>query len=359
MTSGPMPKSDPRVISAFRRQAEKCRELGSPFTAGLLDGATSSLEAGGPLADLIGGWPGDPVEDALPLRLAGALHALVLEGAAPELAETYPRPGEPGRAKAAWRTAEAVIGADPEAFRPRLDSPPQTNETGRAIGLFPGLLVTVERFGLPLDLYELGASAGLLLNMAEFAYRTDGWTYGGEAAVVIQGGWRGPPPPMPGHQVEGRRGCDANPLDPSKPEHRNRLRAYVWADQFERMRRLEAALDLAAARGASVERADAGQWLEARLAERRPGVVSVIYHSVFWQYAPAETQARMRAAIERAGARADEGAPLAWLQFEPDPRAGGPGDSRRYGLVLTLWPGGEPRVLAEVDPHGRWVDWRG
>jgi hypothetical protein len=25
---------------------------------------------------------------------------------------------------------------------------------------------------------------------------------------------------------------------------------------------------------------------------------------------------------------------------------------------LTLWPGGEERVLAEVHPHGAWVQWR-
>ncbi|MFC5414706.1 DUF2332 family protein [Dongia soli] len=66
------------VLQSFRNQIKWCRGLGSPFTARLLQQALLDLERGGLLAELIGDWPGDPVEDALPLRLAGALHALVL-----------------------------------------------------------------------------------------------------------------------------------------------------------------------------------------------------------------------------------------------------------------------------------------
>lgn len=28
-------------------------------------------------------------------------------------------------------------------------------------------------------------------------------------------------------------------------------------------------------------------------------------------------------------------------------------------LRLTMWPGGEDRILADVHPHGAWVTWRG
>ena len=40
-----MPEADPRVTAAFRWQADKCREMGSPFTGALLDEAAASLEA--------------------------------------------------------------------------------------------------------------------------------------------------------------------------------------------------------------------------------------------------------------------------------------------------------------------------
>ncbi|MBL4870171.1 MAG: DUF2332 family protein, partial [Robiginitomaculum sp.] len=28
-------------------------------------------------------------------------------------------------------------------------------------------------------------------------------------------------------------------------------------------------------------------------------------------------------------------------------------------LTLTMWPGGETKVLARADYHGRWVKWHG
>jgi hypothetical protein len=357
MTSA-MADADPQVTAAFRWQADKCREMGSPFTGALLDQAAASLEAGGAAAEAVGRWPGKPLPDALPLRFTGALHAVVLEGGDSALAAAYPRPERQGDPGAAWAAAESYISREPQDFARRLESPPQTNETGRALGLFPGLLRIAARFGLPLDLYELGASAGLNLNMDGFGYRTAVWSRGG--SVPIEGEWRGRAPEIDVQlTVEERCGCDQNPVNPRSEEGRRRLRSYLWADQFERRARLDAALALAEARGTQVERADAADWVEARLKARRSGVVSVIYHSVFWQYPPEETRRRIEAAIRSAGAAASAAAPLAWLRFEPE--AAGSVDDRlfRYGVDLTTWPGGEREVLAEVDPHGRWVEWRG
>ena len=333
--------ADARVLHAFRWQAGKCRELGSPFTGALLDEAAGWLDRGSAWAPLVGRWPGEPLDDALPLRVAGALHARFLAGDA-RLAAHYPADGA-----AAWRAGEAIAAEDPDGLAAWLRSPPQTNETNRALALFPGLLTVAARFDLPLDLLELGASAGLNLHMDGFGYETPAWRRAGD--------WRGPPPPLGAPlRVEGRAGCDVNPLDPAGEADRLRLRAYVWADQAARLARLEAALALAAGSGVRVERADAADWLQARLAERRAGATTVIYHSVFWQYPPEPTRRRLSAMIAAAGAAATADAPLAWLRFEPEA-----GPALRYPLTLTLWPSGETAVLAETDPHGRWVSWRG
>ena len=64
------------VLEAFGKQIAWCERLGSPFTARLLGLLAEDIAAGGPAAELAGHWPGDPVADALALRLAGALHAL-------------------------------------------------------------------------------------------------------------------------------------------------------------------------------------------------------------------------------------------------------------------------------------------
>lgn len=54
--------------------------------------------------------------------------------------------------------------------------------------------------------------------------------------------------------------------------------------------------------------------------------------------------------IAALGARATADAPFAWLRMESPPRT-----LAIVELRLTLWPGGEDRLLAEVHPHGAWV----
>ena len=78
----------------------------------------------------------------------------------------------------------------------------------------------------------------------------------------------------------------------------------------------------------------------------------MIYHSVFWQYMPPESQVALQQIIEAHGQTATRDAPLAWLRMEP------PADNMAAMEVrLTLWPGGEERLLAQVHPHGAAVEW--
>jgi hypothetical protein len=143
------------------------------------------------------------------------------------------------------------------------------------------------------------------------------------------------------------------PIDLGQQDQRLRLRSYVWPDQPDRLARLDAAITMARGLGISVERADAGVWVRDRLAEPVPGQATVLYHSIMWQYMPGATQAAVRTAIEQAGGRATDAAPLAWLRFEP-PRA-----DARAELHLTLWPGERRHHLATAHPHGKVVTWLG
>jgi hypothetical protein len=340
------------VRGHFQGQAAACGRLGSPFTARLLELAAERLDETGPVGRAILRWPGDPKADARALRLAAALHALVLSGVSPELAAVYPggahseNPAALGPALArAFETHGAVI-AD------FLAHPPQTNEVGRSGVLLCGFLCVAAETGLPLRLLEIGASAGLNLLWDAYAYDLAGAAWGPpDAPIRLRPEWQGALPPLCPAGIRDRRGCDQAPLDPSEAGDRLRLRAYVWADQVERRRRLELALDLAARSGVRVERADAAEWAEARLSEPASGEATVLYHSIVWQYLPPAGQLRIAAAIERAAARATAACPLAWLRMEPAPERG------HAELRLTLWPGGHERLLAEADYHGRWVRW--
>ena len=95
--------------------------------------------------------------------------------------------------------------------------------------------------------------------------------------------WMGPAPPLDVHpRVRSRAACDLEPLDLRSPEERLRLRAYIWADQADRLARFDAAATLAVAHDVRVERADAAAWLEERLAHRAVDALTVVYHSVFY-----------------------------------------------------------------------------
>jgi hypothetical protein len=149
-----------------------------------------------------------------------------------------------------------------------------------------------------------------------------------------------------------RRGCDPGPLDPSSAEDRLTLTSYVWPDPVDRFERLRGALQVAAAAQERVERLGGAAFLERELSPR-DGVATVVWHSVVWQYVPADERTRISAAIEDAGRRATRAAPVAHLWLEPEHVEHG-------GFVLRLrtWPGGEPRLLASAQGHGPPVVWR-
>jgi len=116
-------------------------------------------------------------------------------------------------------------------------------------------------------------------------------------------------------------------------------------------------MDLAARLGTRVDRGDAADWIEQRLAMRPTGCVTLVYHSNFYHYPPRAVLLRIADAIRRAGATSTNNAPLAWLRFEFDTSAEGTTDNPRCILDLMTWPGGDHRVLAKVDSHGRYVRW--
>lgn len=342
------------LLAHFTEQAGHCEGLGSPFTARLLEAMGRDLEAGGPVAALVGDWPGHPRADAVAIRMAGAVHAAALSGRDAALTAAYPAAQPAWDADAVWRAARAFLAREHDWVAAFLERPPQTNEVRRSIALLLGFLHLADRFDLPLDLYELGASAGLNLSWDRYAYRTASWEWGGAGPPLIDTDWHGPPPALGARvRVRARAACDQNPLDLRAPEDRLRLRAFVWADQAERLARFEAAAAVAVESGTPVEAADAAEWLERRLPERAPDALTVVYHSVFYQYPTRETRHRIRRAIEHAG-RAGPG-PLAWLRLEPEVVLGGPRDSLRFLVDVVTWPDGERRTLAATDGHVRAV----
>ncbi len=340
------------MLVAFDKQIGWCISLGAPFTGRVLTVLAADIARDGRAAGLVSRWTGDPVADAAALRLAAALHALVLTGADPALSACYPPAGEGGRG---LRTAIlAALHGHAGFLRGFVASPPQTNEVGRAAVLLGGFLQVAASTRLPLRLLEIGSSAGLNLIWDRYHYRLGDGQWGDSARPVrLQPLWQGPTPPLQPLDVAHRAGCDLAPIDLERHDARLRLRSYVWADQPERSARIEAAIAMAREAGIAVERADAAPWLRTRLASPVPGCATVVFHSIMWQYLPEPTRLAVRDTIDRAGARASRAAALAWLRFEP------PAADARPELHLTLWLGGRQHRLAFAHPHGKRVQWLG
>lgn len=331
------------IRQAFRDQALACGALGSPLMGRLMAGLADRLAPGDPVSDRVLGWPGDPSSraDSVPLRLAGGLHALVLTGQDPTLAAAYADPDQDPT-----QAALDAIQRHPAHLLDWLKSPPQTNEVRRSAVLIAAAHWLTARYGLPLVLSELGASAGLNLQWDHYGLSVGERRFGPTTpALTLAPDWTGPLPPVATPMILDRRGVDLNPLDPVTD--RLKLLAYIWPDQPDRIARTRAAQDLAAHLRPQVDRGDAADWLKTRLQTRHDGALNLIFHTVAWQYFPPATQTRALAAMTAAG----DSAPVARLSMEADNQTPG------AALTLALWPGGETILLGRADFHGRWVSW--
>ena len=305
--------------------------------------AADRLNPGTPVADRIFSWNGDASANAdnVPLRLAGALHALKLQGNA--ISSIYP-PNSPDD-DTLWQAVEGAISAHTGHILDWLDRPPQTNEVRRAAVILPALALLHDVFGLPVELLELGTSGGLNLRADMFRLDLPTASLGpAGASVVLSPDWFGPMPPRELPIIIRRAGVDLSPLDPNKPDDRLRLLSYLWADQPQRLALTRAAIDLARSNPAEVTTGDAGEWLEKQLSVPAEDRLRVVLHTVAWQYFPSKTRAQAETAMRSATG------PIARIAMEYD---GGNG----AGVTLTTWPDGAQREIARADFHGRWVNW--
>lgn len=351
-----MPDRD-SIVEAVRFQARgvRGRSLASPLYAALLDAVLDDVDGDGPCWQVLRRSPDvDPIPDALVLRFLGGVHRLVLRGEAPALERWFPTAGgsfspgdEPGL------DLVDAVATHAEQLVADLHQPVQTNEVGRCAALAVGFTFLLREHGLPLRLVELGTSAGLNLRWDRWRYESGSTSWGDAGAPLrFDGNYREPYPDVaaplgPADAVVERLGVDRSPIDPTTAEGRLLLRSFVWPDQLDRHRRLDAALAAAVDTPAAVVAADAAEFVAGALTESVAGVTTVVFHSIVWQYLSAATRSGVVSALADAGTRATPDAPVAWLRMEP-----GADLTERPTVTVTTWPGGDTRVLAVTGFHG-------
>ena len=206
----------------------------------------------------------------------------------------------------------------------------QTNEVQRSWGLLPAFLAVSD--GRPLDLLELGPSAGLNLvwDHYRYRYRTGEW---GEGTLELAGDDRMPPPAElleRSVEVIRRRGVDLNPVDVTTERGSRLLQAFVWADQEVRLDRLRRAIDVVRHDPPQLMQGDYVDALPSLLRNRRDGAQLIVFQTASTMYLDRSSADRLRAALREAG-RED---PLVFITTGRAP------DDDGFALEVERFPGG-------------------
>ncbi len=230
----------------------------------------------------------------------------------------------------------------------------------RCIALLPAFLTIAREVGLPLELLELGPSAGLNLLVDRYRYRYAAGSWGAMSArLELQAEERGGT--VPAHLlatelvVRRRRGIDLAPVDATTDAGYLLLRSFLWPGLEDRVRRLDDAIATLRDEPVPPElvRGDYVELLPALLAGRPHDAVTVVFQTASTGYLPRDAAARLRASLEAAGA---DGRPLGWVSTRRHDEREGTTENA-FELELRAWPG--PWCLAAlIDFHGNWLDWR-
>lgn len=290
--------------------------------------------------------------------LFAAVHFLLLRGAQHALRRFYPNLNDGRR----------VEGEDPfphfadfcqthrDELMPLIRSRvTNTNEVGRSGSLNAGFREVARVAGQPLNLIEIGPSAGL--NMIWDRYRIryrrgadEFLTDLPDAKLTLDVQLRGErvPPLGPAPRVSSRVGLELNPVDLTNADDRDWLRALVWPDQVARFARLEAALGIYRNARPEIRCGNALELLAEAIARVPAGEAVCVYHTYVTYQFSSDMRQTFYDLLVVAGLRRE-----VWcLSNEGQPNNENP---------LTLWRyrdgAKEERLLAKTHPHGTWIEW--
>jgi hypothetical protein len=242
----------------------------------------------------------------------------------------------------------------------------QTNEVGRSALIGPALRWVADRYGEPIQLVDVGASAGLNLMCDRYHldYAEHGSTGPSDAAVRISCRvMSGDPPIRSGlPRIDSRIGIDLDPPDLGNPDDARWLLACVWPDTG-RLERARQAVELARRHPPAVLRGDAVTALPDVLHGLGPGVACVLTTWALGFFPPEQRARFIEILCEEGKART-----VVWIACEGpgivdlvDPGAFpdyGHGGANVMTAVAFDGGGTDPTFLGFVAPHGAWIDWR-
>lgn len=366
-----------RVTEVFRRFARRETRL-SPVYGVLIATIADHRE----LLDIV---MLAPPTRRIPNLVLAAVHAVLAEHPDAPLAAYYATLG--GERPADDALPEAFVSFV-AAHRPAIEElvrtrDTQTNEVLRLPQLRPAFGWVAAQGGRPLALIEIGTSAGLLLHPDAYRYEyvfDDGGTLttGDPDAPLL----RCPVPDTTADSlaphvsqdlaIATRTGVDRNPLDPTDPAARAWLRALIWADEVDRLARLDLALGVTTRRSQGNDRprllaGDALDLLAEAVAAVPEDRLPCVFVSNVLAHFDQASRLRFAELVLSLAARRDLALVMKedWraglgLFVEPSPASEPDPDAEPYetlGVVLSVE--GELRAvdLGSAGYHGAWLRW--
>jgi len=290
-----------------------------------------------------------------PNLLFGAVQFLLLSGAPHPLAAFYPSVGGTEPVDGAWPAFEDFCQRFREEIldqvrRRRV----QTNEVGRCGLLVPAISMVANTFDRPLHLIEVGASAGLNLNVDFYRCEySNGHSVGGDSPVVIHTELRGSnvdvlPLPVTMPAIADRVGIDIEPIDVFDQDAMLWTEALIWPGDALRFERHRAAVTIARNQPPRLLKGDGLDLVSGEVAAVAQRHVPCVFHSHAIYQMDSAWRTLFIAMLDALGRQRDMAhISLEWLGDDPGPQ-----------LRATMWINGErsQRHLASCHPHGRWME---
>jgi hypothetical protein len=300
-----------------------------------------------------------PGQSAVNLLFA-AVQYLLLGGAEHSLASFYPSVGgdrSPEKAYPPFADFCRVYAT--EIRRLVASRRVQTNEVGRCGLLLPAFALASTRFGgRPLELVEVGSSAGLALQFDRYEYAyTDKagkplHTCGPASSARVRTELReGDACPLPDRlpEVTGRTGIDVTPLDVADDDAVRWIASLIWADQRHRHELFHAAVQIARPKPAPCIAGDGVEVLPRVVAAIAPNHLPCIFHSHTIYQMPEAWRHRFADVVATLGRERDlVHLSLEWLGDEPRPQLRAAFHAE--GVVERVH-------LADCHTHGFWMRW--
>ena len=315
------------LAQSFAWQEARCAASGSHVAAALLRACADWARHNGEQF----GIPSQSVRfgDHVPLRVMAAVHCLALTRDEPALGMYFPTlgghaPVDANRFNGFRELVTAALTKNHATVHDFISRPPQTNEPGRAAVL----QLALEHLGTtqPIDLHELGCSAGLNLVSASTG-------------------------PFTAH-IASAGGCDVHPVDVTTVHGRALLSAYTWVDDVARFNRLGDAIQSALAHPPRIACCPASTYLSGIQPE--PEHTTVLWQSALSPYLSHEESAAIDEQLQLLAQRLPADSRLAHVAWEDAGDTTEP--NMAFALRVRTWrkvnAGGDPERAAGTTDCG-------